>query len=145
MRGHDIDDVNHAWWFTVGGGLDVGEDARQAACREMREETGLVVTPERLEGVVLRRQALFHFVRETRRQYEDFFLVRLSDDEAQVVGNKHSFTAGEERVIDDMRWWSFEDLDELARREAVYPLVLPSRVHDWYEGWDGMCDVVVES
>ncbi|MBR6459575.1 MAG: NUDIX domain-containing protein, partial [Actinomycetaceae bacterium] len=82
IHGHDIDDVNHHWWFTVGGGLLSGEDAREGAQRELAEETGLRVSPERLEGPVLRRSALFHFVGETRRQDETFFLLFLDDDEA---------------------------------------------------------------
>ena len=45
LRGHDVDQPERGWWFTVGGGIDAGEDARAAAVREVREETGLVLEP----------------------------------------------------------------------------------------------------
>ena len=41
VRGHDVDQPERSWWFTVGGGIDGGETPRQAAVRELREETGI--------------------------------------------------------------------------------------------------------
>ncbi len=38
-------------WFIIGGGIDPGETAAQAAVREAHEETGLVVEPIRLSGI----------------------------------------------------------------------------------------------
>jgi 8-oxo-dGTP pyrophosphatase MutT (NUDIX family) len=38
-------------WYTVGGALDPGEDAADAVVREVLEETGLHVIPERIVGV----------------------------------------------------------------------------------------------
>jgi 8-oxo-dGTP diphosphatase len=38
-------------WFVIGGGIDPGETAAQAAVREAKEETGLDVEPVRLSGV----------------------------------------------------------------------------------------------
>ncbi len=32
-----------SWWNTTGGGLDAGETAGEAAVRELREETGLLL------------------------------------------------------------------------------------------------------
>jgi 8-oxo-dGTP diphosphatase len=38
-------------WYTIGGAIDPGEDPADAAVREVREETGLHVVPERIVGV----------------------------------------------------------------------------------------------
>lgn len=35
-------------WELPGGGLHAGEDPTEGACRELREETGLVITPDQL-------------------------------------------------------------------------------------------------
>ena len=50
-RGHDADQPQRHWWFTIGGGLEAGESPRVAAVREMREETGLTVHAPRLCGI----------------------------------------------------------------------------------------------
>jgi 8-oxo-dGTP diphosphatase len=57
-----------AQWSIPGGVLEVGELVREAAVREAREETGLIVEPEDLLGVydrVLRnpeRRVQYHYV-----------------------------------------------------------------------------------
>ncbi|HZL36925.1 MAG TPA: NUDIX domain-containing protein [Tepidisphaeraceae bacterium] len=38
-------------WYVIGGAPDPGEEPARAAAREAREETGLLVRPERLVGV----------------------------------------------------------------------------------------------
>lgn len=145
IHGHDIDDVNHHWWFTVGGWLLAGEDAREGARRELAEETGLSVPLERLEGPVLRRSALFHFIGETRRQDEMFFLLRLSEEEAARVGARQELTDLEREVLDEFAWWDIEDLEELARSVPVYPRTLPQLARSWAQGWDGSCPFLEES
>src|SRR5579859_7631499 len=40
-----------AWWYPTGF-CDVGESPAENAAREVREETGLIVTPQRLMGVI---------------------------------------------------------------------------------------------
>jgi 8-oxo-dGTP pyrophosphatase MutT (NUDIX family) len=41
-------------WLTPGGGIDEGETPLEAAIRELSEETGLIVSPELLEGPLWR-------------------------------------------------------------------------------------------
>lgn len=40
-----------AWWYPTGF-CDVGESPAENAAREVREETGLIVTPQRLIGII---------------------------------------------------------------------------------------------
>ena len=50
--GHDEDQPDRAWWFTIGGGIEEGEDPRAAAVREVFEETGLRLDAHELVGPV---------------------------------------------------------------------------------------------
>ena len=44
------------WWNLPGGGIELGETVEEAMCREVREETGLIVEVERLVGVYSKPQ-----------------------------------------------------------------------------------------
>ncbi len=44
------------WWNLPGGGMEVDETVEEAVCREVREETGLIVVVERLVGVYSKPQ-----------------------------------------------------------------------------------------
>lgn len=133
VRGHDVDRPERSWWFTVGGGIAPGEDARAAAVRELREETGLVLAPERLVGPVLTRSAVFDFYAEHCRQDEEFFLARACADELGEL-SRDGWTDVEREVVDEMRWW---DLDELgAVTIEVFPDGLAGIVRSLLT-WDG--------
>lgn len=143
VRGHDRAKPAHSWWFTVGGGLEAGEDPRVGACRELREETGLDVGPGDLEGPVLHRDSLFEFATITCRQVEQFFLLRLEGvDDARGLDGSAGWTDLEREVLDELRWWSAEDLRaEQGRGTLVFPASLPDLLARWREGWDPQEDV----
>ena len=44
------------WWNLPGGGLEIGESVEEGVCREVREETGLVVEVDHLVGVYSKPQ-----------------------------------------------------------------------------------------
>lgn len=141
IHGHDVDDPNFKWWFTVGGGIMPGESAPAAAVRELAEETGLAAGAERLEGPVLFRQATFRFVGSVRKQDEQFFLLRLSAAEAQAVteGKHRALTALEQHVLDENGWFSPAQIAALAAvGQYVFPQELASYLHKWLPGWDGV-------
>lgn len=132
VRGHDVDAPERSWWFTIGGGIDPGEDARTAAVRELREETGIVLATGDLVGPVYTRSALFDFAARTCRQDEELFVARVRAADAGL--STDGWTDVERDVIDELRWFT---LDELAAVTIeVFPAGLATLVRDVLV-WDG--------
>ncbi|MDR0482819.1 MAG: NUDIX domain-containing protein [Cellulomonadaceae bacterium] len=132
VRGHDADLPSRSWWFSVGGGIDPGETPRQAASRELHEETGLVCPPEDLEGPVLTRTALFHFYTETCRQHETFFVARAP---LGWEPERSGWTDQENNLLDELAWFTVEALR--AEQREVFPHDLPDILDALAAGWDG--------
>ncbi|MDK6558103.1 NUDIX domain-containing protein, partial [Streptococcus agalactiae] len=84
IEGHDKDNPSRHWWFTVGGGLQEGEGAREGACRELAEETGIELSASQLLGPAIYRQAIFDFARGSARQHETFFVAYLDGREKRI-------------------------------------------------------------
>lgn len=104
-----------SWWNTTGGGIDEGESSAQAAARELLEETGLVLHPDRLGPVVHRRLTEFRFGGDAYRQSEDYFLVRTEAFEASPTAHSDL----ELVAVLGTRWWTREELRATDAR--VYP------------------------
>jgi len=103
------------WWVTPGGGLDDGESFAQGAARELGEETGLVVDPVELGGVVLERESEFRWNGGHYLQTEEFFLLRVDSHVVDQTG----LSSLEVACFVEHRWW---DLDALAATaDVVYP------------------------
>lgn len=109
-------------WITPGGGIEPGEDARGAAARELKEETGLSVNPRALAGPIAFNRGEWTF-RDTHFFSTDwYFAVRTNafwprDDDATEL----------ERVVHaEWRWWSAETVE--ASNESVIPPDLGSLV-----------------
>lgn len=101
-------------WFTVGGGVEAGETLEDAARREIFEETGFRVANV---GEVLWRREQRFADRKGRPVLikEAFMLARCAGGEPSREG----WVALEREFVDDIRWWSLNEL--LANDEAVYP------------------------
>ncbi|MDF9876137.1 NUDIX hydrolase [Cellulosimicrobium cellulans] len=139
-RGHDVDQPERSWWFTIGGGVDAGESDRDAARREVREETGILLDPGALVGPVYTRSAIFDFYRQHCRQDEVLFLARV-DDASGGGGDagtlsRDGWTDVELDVVDEMRWWSLDDLRGV--EIEVFPEGLADLVAPLLGGWDGV-------
>ena len=135
VRGHDVDQPERSWWFTVGGGIHAGETPRQAAVRELREETGIALVEGDLVGPVCTRQALFDFFARLCRQDEEIFVARV--DSATLPPLSHDdWTDVEADVLDELRWWQVDALEAVGIE--VFPAGLPALVRSLLPGWDGV-------
>jgi len=133
VRGHDVDQPERSWWFTVGGGIAVGESGAQAATRELFEETGLRLAAEELVGPVYLRQAVFDFRAQLVRQDEEFFLARVTDAGPLDYSG---WEPTELEFMDEARWFA---LDELAAVSIeVFPVGLVELARALLGGWDGV-------
>ncbi|GAB4085845.1 hypothetical protein GCM10028784_24750 [Myceligenerans cantabricum] len=132
VRGHDVDQPERSWWFTLGGGIDMGETAVEAAVREVREEAGLTLSAGELVGPVLTRTGIFDFFAETCRQHEVFFLARLTGGHTP---DRAGWTDVEREVLDDLAWLSAAELR--GQPLEVFPPELPEVLDVLAAGWDG--------
>lgn len=133
VHGHDREHPQHHWWFTIGGGLEPGEDPRAGAVRELYEETGIQVGEEELIGPVMYRRAQFEFLAEIARQDEHYFIVHTT----AVSLSDHGWTDLERDVLDEQKWWDLEDLEALSQVTLLTPQGLPDLAPMWRDAWDG--------
>jgi 8-oxo-dGTP pyrophosphatase MutT (NUDIX family) len=95
-------------WITPGGGIDSGETPLEAAIRELREETGLVVDGTQLGDLVDSVSGYWDWPDGQRfHSYVDhFFRLDVSEFELDTSG----WTESEHHDVIDMRWWSVTEL-----------------------------------
>jgi 8-oxo-dGTP diphosphatase len=100
-----------AEWSIPGGVLEVGELVREAAIREAREETGLIVEPSELLGVYDRvqrdadRRVQYHYV------LIDFLCRRVAGDLAAASDAA------------EVRWFAREELPALKLAEDTLDVI----------------------
>ena len=97
-------------WTLPGGGLEAGETAEVAACREILEETGYQVRLEDLLGVDSR-----HFPAEPprRRAFHSFRVIY----QCRIVGGGLRNEVG--GTTDEARWFDLIEVEALTRVSLV--------------------------
>jgi 8-oxo-dGTP pyrophosphatase MutT (NUDIX family) len=113
------------WWFTPGGGLSGGETPAEGAVRELREETGLRITPGELGAPVWHQIAEFSYDGRDYRQEQDFYLLRVSDMRVDTAGMDDD----EQQTIIGHRWWSVSEIE--ASDELIFPEELAGLLRRW--------------
>ncbi|WP_308249949.1 NUDIX hydrolase [Sphaerisporangium fuscum] len=108
-------------WELPGGRIDPGETPRQAAVRELREETGL-----RIEDLSFAGYAHFVLGTERRAEYAAIYVACLSD--APYTG-KSAFVPNDE--IGAIRWW--DGTEVLPGGVQVLDVVLAQLAKDTYK------------
>ncbi|TCL02189.1 NUDIX hydrolase [Sodalis ligni] len=109
----------YSYWATPGGGVEQGEYFKQAAIRELREETGLI--REDVGSCVAQRSFEMMLPNgEKVHAQERFFIVRLINQEISTDG----WSANEKAVISNYHWWDLNELVTTAK--TVYPSNIPS-------------------
>ena len=104
------DPFRDPFWVMIGGMVDPGEEYQEAAVREAREETGLVVGPD--VRWVWSRERIMQWRERKVLHRERFFLGRADTTAIDTSGldeREKSWTL-------DHRWWSLNEIGASSER-----------------------------
>jgi 8-oxo-dGTP pyrophosphatase MutT (NUDIX family) len=109
LHGWDPHRPEHPFWFTVGGAVEEGdgESMRDAAARELYEETRISVDPERLGEPIAQNTIEFSWGGHHIAQDQTFYAVAVGSAEVSLEG----LDQWERATTDKYGWLSAEDLE----------------------------------
>lgn len=106
LLGLDPTRPDEPYWFTIGGGVEIGETLEQAAVRELAEEVGVSLDTSQLTPAFYRGTHTFTFDNERLRSDSTFFAARLDAVSVTLDG----LPAGELGNVLEAAWWAPDDL-----------------------------------
>jgi 8-oxo-dGTP pyrophosphatase MutT (NUDIX family) len=115
LHGWDPLRPDDPFWFTIGGAAEPGESLPAAAARELREEVGIAVDPDRLGEPIEAAAITFSWSGVRFEQDQTFFAVAVDGD---AVVSFAAQDALELATIDKHGWLRPEDLEGGAERPA---------------------------
>ena len=107
LHGWDPHHPERPYWFTIGGAAEGAESLRDAAARELYEETRITVEPERLGEPIAQNFIEFSWGGHRIAQEQTFYAVAVGS----VTVNLEGLDYWERATTDKYGWLSAEDLE----------------------------------
>jgi 8-oxo-dGTP pyrophosphatase MutT (NUDIX family) len=104
LHGWDPRRPAEPYWFTIGGAAENGETLREAAARELYEETGISVDPDELGEPIKQNLVEFSWAGYDIVQEQVFYAVPVEDTTVSLDGLDEW-----ERASTDKYGWLFPD------------------------------------
>jgi 8-oxo-dGTP pyrophosphatase MutT (NUDIX family) len=127
LHGRDPAHPDRWYWITAGGAVEAEETHREAAVRELQEETGLVASPDDLTGPFYVGQHIYSYDGVDYMGTSTFFALPLPTACADLI----RFDGLEEAEVGNIvgaRWWEPADLVDLPLSNLDLPRLMAMAV-----------------
>lgn len=118
------------FWVLVGGGMEPGENIKEAAFRELHEETGLSRADVELSSVVWRSEVHMVLAGTPSHIKDQYIVAKLKKNDGKI--SNENFTDWEKEVVRKVDWFSLEQIKNIS--DPVYPIGLTDYLPDILDG-----------